>query len=159
MSNLPSLGPRGEGWFIAQLVLLVGVVAGGFLLGPHLDGAPRFAAAVAGLVLLVAGFIVAVAGVRQLDRAMSPLPRPTIEGSLVEHGLYRRIRHPIYVGVVASALGWALFTASAAALLMVALLALLLDLKARREEAWLSERYPGYADYVRRTHRFIPGVY
>jgi protein-S-isoprenylcysteine O-methyltransferase Ste14 len=34
-----------------------------------------------------------------------------------------------------------------------------LDLKARREEAWLSERYPEYAAYARHTHRFVPGVY
>jgi protein-S-isoprenylcysteine O-methyltransferase Ste14 len=159
MSRLPALGPRGEGWFIAQLLLLAAVVAGGFLFGPVVDGAPRFALAVAGLVLLGGGLVVAVAGARQLDRALSPLPRPTIEGTLVEHGLYRRVRHPIYVGVTVAALGWALFTASLAALLMVLLLALVLDLKARREEAWLAERYPEYADYVRRTRRFIPGVY
>ena len=35
----------------------------------------------------------------------------------------------------------------------------LLDLKARREEAWLSERFEGYAAYMRRTRRFIPGLY
>ena len=159
MSNLPSLGPRGEGWFVAQLVLLAAVVAAGFLLGPDLAGAPRFAAAVAGVVLIFGGLLIAVAGVRQLDRAISPLPRPRAGAVLVEGGLYRRVRHPIYVGVVASALGWALFTASLAAVLMALLLALLLDLKARREEAWLVERFEGYAAYMRRTRRFIPGLY
>lgn len=159
MSNLPSLGPRGEGWFVAQLVLLAAVVAAGFFLGPDLDGAARLTASIAGLALLFAGLALAVAGVRQLDRAASPLPRPTLDGTLVEHGLYRRVRHPIYVGVVLSALGWALFSASLVAMVMVLLLAVLLDLKARREEAWLLERYPGYPDYLRRTRRFIPGLY
>ena len=39
-------------------------------------------------------------------------------------------------------------------------LALLLDLKSRREEAWLRERVDGYEDYYRRTpRRFVPFVY
>jgi protein-S-isoprenylcysteine O-methyltransferase Ste14 len=159
MTALPSLGPRGEGWFVLQLVLLAAVVAGGLLFGPALGGAARFAAALAGLVLIGAGVALAVAGVRSLGRAASPLPRPTSDSVLIESGMYRRVRHPTYVGVLASALGWALLMASLAALLVVPLLAVLLDLKARREEAWLSERYPRYAAYVRRTRRFIPGLY
>ena len=38
-------------------------------------------------------------------------------------------------------------------------LALLLDLKARREEIWLRDRYPGYAEYALHTKRFVPGLY
>jgi protein-S-isoprenylcysteine O-methyltransferase Ste14 len=41
-----------------------------------------------------------------------------------------------------------------------ALLAVLFDLKARREEAWLIERFPEYADYRARTpRRFVPWLY
>lgn len=36
-------------------------------------------------------------------------------------------------------------------------LAVLFMAKARWEEARLRERYPGYADYARRTPRFVPG--
>lgn len=159
MTRLPSLGRRGEGWLLVQLMLLVAVVAASLLLGPNLEGAPRFASAVAGVVLLVGGLALVAAGARRLEGSLSPLPWPRAGGTLVDEGVYRRIRHPIYVGVVASALGWALFMASFAALVMVLLLAVLLDLKARREEAWLLERYPAYAEYQRRTRRFIPGVY
>jgi protein-S-isoprenylcysteine O-methyltransferase Ste14 len=159
VSGLPTLGRRGEGWLVVQLVLLIAVVAASFLLGPNLDGAPRFAAAVAGGVLMVGGLALVAAGARRLDRSLSALPWPRAGGALVDEGVYRRIRHPIYVGVIASALGWALFMASLAALVMVLLLGVLLDLKARREEAWLRDRYPDYADYQRRTRRFIPGLY
>jgi protein-S-isoprenylcysteine O-methyltransferase Ste14 len=69
------------------------------------------------------------------------------------------VRHPIYLGVLLSALGWALLKASVVALGLAIGLAVLLDLKARREEAWLDERYPDYADYARRTRRFVPGIY
>jgi len=40
-----------------------------------------------------------------------------------------------------------------------AALAAWLDLKSRREEAWLRGHYPEYEAYRRRTHRFIPGAY
>jgi protein-S-isoprenylcysteine O-methyltransferase Ste14 len=33
------------------------------------------------------------------------------------------------------------------------------DLKARREERWLRERFADYDDYARRVKRFIPGFY
>jgi protein-S-isoprenylcysteine O-methyltransferase Ste14 len=39
------------------------------------------------------------------------------------------------------------------------LLAGWLDLKSRREEAWLVERYPAYAEYRARTARFVAGLY
>jgi protein-S-isoprenylcysteine O-methyltransferase Ste14 len=39
------------------------------------------------------------------------------------------------------------------------LLGLWLDAKARREERWLVDAFPGYAAYRRRTHRFVPGIY
>lgn len=41
----------------------------------------------------------------------------------------------------------------------VALLAIVLDLKRRREEAWLAARYPGYGAYRARTKALIPFLY
>ncbi len=159
MSLLPSLGPRGEGWFALQVVLLAAVAVTGFLLGPDLADMPRLVAGVIGVALLALGIVVGFVGIRHLDRALTPLPRPIETGTMVEHGIYRHLRHPIYLGVFASALGWALLTASYVALGLALLLGLLLDLKARREEAWLLERYPEYAGYSGRTKRFIPGLY
>jgi protein-S-isoprenylcysteine O-methyltransferase Ste14 len=39
------------------------------------------------------------------------------------------------------------------------LLAVVLDLKTRREEIFLREQFPGYAAYAARTRKFIPLVY
>jgi protein-S-isoprenylcysteine O-methyltransferase Ste14 len=35
----------------------------------------------------------------------------------------------------------------------------LLRLKAGREERWLREQFPEYADYARRVARFVPGLW
>jgi protein-S-isoprenylcysteine O-methyltransferase Ste14 len=138
-------------------MVLVG--AAGVSLGSNWAGAPRFAASVAGGALIVAGIAIGYLGIRDLDRSLSPLPRPRDTAVLIQDGIYRRIRHPIYAGVILLAIGWGLLMASFAALALALALAVLLDLKARREEVWLRERYPGYAAYAEQTKRFVPGFY
>ncbi len=54
------------------------------------------------------------------------------------------MRHPVYGGVILIGLGWLLADAPLG-LVPTALLAALFDLKGRREEAWLIERFPEYA--------------
>ncbi len=158
-TRLPSLGPRGEGWLLIQLVFIAVIAAAGALFGANWSGALRFATGLAGAVLILAGGLLGYLGIRDLDRSLSPLPRPTETAVLIQHGIYRRLLHPIYAGVILLALGWALLSASLVALLLAAVLSLVLDLKARREEVWLRQRYPGYAAYAARTKRFVPGLY
>jgi protein-S-isoprenylcysteine O-methyltransferase Ste14 len=156
--RLPSLGPRGEGW-VALQVALFGVILAAGLLGarwPHQARVPRLVTA-AGLG--AAGAVLTAAGIRALGESMTPMPRPHGRAVLKRHGVYARVRHPIYGGVTLMALAWALVT-SPWALLASAALAILLGMKARLEERWLSERYPDYPEYARRVpHRFVPYVW
>lgn len=158
-SRLPALGPHGEGWLLLQILFMGAVFIAGLFVGAHWSGAPRFAASVAGGALIVAGVALGYLGIKDLDRSMSPLPRPRETAVLIQDGVYRRLRHPIYAALILLALGWGLLTASWLAVALALALALLLDLKARREEVWLRGRYPGYAEYAARTKRFVPGVY
>jgi protein-S-isoprenylcysteine O-methyltransferase Ste14 len=159
-SWLPDLGPRGEGWVIGQFVLL-GLLA--VLGAPGLASLPtsligwlRVFAGLAGIVL--GGWLI-LRGFADLGDNLTPMPRPRSDARLVEAGVYRRLRHPIYAGLIWAAFGWAGMTARLGALLVAVLLALFLDAKARREEAWLMDRYPAYASYRRRSKRFVPGIY
>ncbi len=115
--------------------------------------AVAFALMLLGLALLVAGSI-------GLGSALTPFPRPRERASLMEGGVYARARHPIYGGAILLAAGWSLIFASVAGAIFTALLVVFFELKARREEAWLRERYPDYDDYARRTRRhFVPFLY
>jgi protein-S-isoprenylcysteine O-methyltransferase Ste14 len=158
-TKLPALGPNGEGWFLLQVLFMAGILAAGLLAGAQWSGAPRFAAAVAGSVLIVVGVALGFFGIRDLDRSMSPMPRPRDTAVLIQDGVYKRLRHPIYAALMLVAIGWSLLMASLVALGLAIALALLLDLKARREEVWLRDRYPGYAEYATHTKRFVPGLY
>ena len=98
-------------------------------------------------------------GLLDLRGALTPLPRPREGAELVEIGVYRLVRHPVYGGLVLAAVGWGLFTASVVALATAPLLLGFFRLKSGREEAWLRERYPAYEAYAARTKRMIPWVY
>ena len=158
MNGLPSLGPRGEGWVLLQIVLLGSIGVAG-LAGPAWDGPVRIMGLVAGTVLAASGLALSVRGVIDLRANLTALPHPRDDATLVEHGVYHRVRHPIYGGIILGALGWGLLTASLPALLLAPLTVVFFTLKSVREESWLLDRFDGYAAYRERTHRFIPGLW
>ncbi len=154
-SRVPDLGPRGEGWVVGQSLLIVAVVACGFVQVEWPERLQPFLR-VLGLVVMALGATLLLLGFRGLGRSLTPLPRPRPDGHLVRSGIYRHARHPVYGGVLILALGGSL-AAAPLGLVPTMLLAILFDLKARREEAWLVERYPEYEQYRADTpHRFLP---
>jgi protein-S-isoprenylcysteine O-methyltransferase Ste14 len=159
--RLPDLGPRGEGWVIGQLALLALLIVVSLPQLPTLwpAGAVGWARLAAGSAAIAMGGWLAVRGLTDLGESLTPMPRPRSDGRLVESGIYARLRHPIYAGLMLAGIGWSVLTASLPAFGVALLLAAFLDTKARREEAWLLDHYPGYADYRRRSKRFVPGIY
>lgn len=158
VSDLPTLGPRGEGWVVIQGVILVAIAAGS-LVGPAWTDDLRIVTSVLGLALLAAGWILAIRGLVDLRDSLTAFPHPRDDGRLVEAGAYRLVRHPIYGGLILGATGWGLLMASPVAIVGAAVLLGFFDLKSRREEAWLVARYPGYVAYRRGTRRFFPLLY
>ncbi len=155
------MGPRGEGWVVVQLVLLAGIGLAGLTAFPDAgwSGPSRVAAAGLGGLAIASGLLVAIRGVLDLGASMSPFPRPGEANQLVERGVYRYVRHPVYAGLVVAGIGWGLVAASLPAIGLSLILLLWLDLKARREETWLAMRHPGYAAYRTRTRKFVPFLY
>jgi protein-S-isoprenylcysteine O-methyltransferase Ste14 len=94
-----------------------------------------------------------------LGKNLTPLPCPKDNAQLVQSGLYRYVRHPIYFGVLLAALAWLLIFPSAYILIYAIALFVLFDLKARREEIWLVERFPTYTDYQIKVKKLLPGIY
>jgi protein-S-isoprenylcysteine O-methyltransferase Ste14 len=158
VSRLPSLGPRGEGWVVLQLLLIAATLLAS-LTGPAWNGDVRWLTTAFGAGPFLAGIGLILLAQRDLRDSLSPFPRPRARGTFIQHGVYAVIRHPIYAGLALAALGWALAAAAPPALLAAVALCVVLDLKSRREEAWLVERFSDYEAYRQRTRRFIPGIY
>jgi protein-S-isoprenylcysteine O-methyltransferase Ste14 len=162
-SRIPSLGPRGEGW-VALQVACFGLLAVAVYAGPPDDGTdPGMSGTrqLLGYMIGIVGAALLGSGLAELRRAraLTALPHPRDEAALVDRGAYRLVRHPIYGGLILGSLGLAVITPWAGTFVTVALLAIVLDLKRRREEVWLAERYPGYVAYRSRTRALIPFVY
>jgi len=153
-------GGRGEWYVVIQIALFMLV---GF--GPRQVARPAWpqamgrAATGLGVALMVAGAALLGAALLELGRNLTPLPYPKDDGTLVQTGAYRLVRHPIYSGGVALAFGWAFFVQGWLTVVYAVLLFVLFDLKSRREERWLAEKFAGYADYQKRVRRLIPFVY
>jgi protein-S-isoprenylcysteine O-methyltransferase Ste14 len=147
---------------IGQVILIILIGLFGALELFPLDapeGTGRWFGTVAGTLVIVLGAAEVALGASELGPHLTAVPRPRHDGELVEHGIYRLVRHPIYAGVMQLGIGWAAFTGSAPAFAAALALVVWLDLKARREEAWLADHYPGYAAYRARTARFVPRLY
>lgn len=156
----PRFGARGESYVIAQFVLLLLVIAA----PAHVRGWPgRLPASLTldtiAVALVVAGAVLLIAGTRSLGRNLTPLPYPKEDGVLVDRGIYTSVRHPIYGGLILVAFGWSLRRGGGLVLLYATLLASLLYVKSRREEDWLTARFPAYTAYRARTRRFLPFVW
>ena len=157
-SRLPEFGPHGEGWVVLQLLLGAAIAGCGFV-GVYWPGSVESFFGILGLLIAVAGALLVVLGVLALGSSFTPLPRPRARTRLRQGGIFRLVRHPVYGGAILIGLGWSLAEAPLG-LVPTALLAVLIDLKARREETWLIERFPDYALYRARTpRRFVPWLY
>lgn len=147
---------RGGLWVVVQGLLQVTAFGLAVIFPGQLNGLP---VRLVGSGLLVIGGLVGLAGVKALGRLRTPLPYPSDDSRLVQHGIYAVIRHPLYTSVLLVSAGWALLWQSLAGLLTIPVLAIFYDAKARQEERWLRQRHPAYAEYERRVRRFIPWIY
>lgn len=128
--SVPQLGPRGEGWVVAQTVLLALVVAAQ-LVGPRSGVWWQ-------LPPLAAGGVLLAWSAWALGPALSPFPRPLPTTTRrVRRGPYRFVAHPMYAGVLLACVAASLRAPYAWAPTVV--LALVFGAKARLESRWLDE--------------------
>jgi protein-S-isoprenylcysteine O-methyltransferase Ste14 len=150
-----SFSARGGWWVVGQVPLML-VAA---LLPLWTDAALPAPLRWAGYALLGGAFLTGFWSARSLGHSLTPYPRPLADGEFVARGPYRYARHPIYGAVLLAAAGWALAWQSLWGLAFLPLFFAFFDLKARREERWLAEKYPEYAEYRQRVRKFFPGIY
>jgi protein-S-isoprenylcysteine O-methyltransferase Ste14 len=118
-----------------------------------------FIASVAGTVLLVSGSLLAISGVMNLGRNLTPLPVPKNSATLVVTGAYRLVRHPIYSGLIFMAFGWGLWANSWLTIGYALLLLIFFGVKSRYEERLLEEKFPEYSSYRKRVKKLLPYIY
>jgi len=113
----------------------------------------------AGVLLFAAGVLLYRLAGRTLGSALSPFIEPREDAPLVTHGLYRHLRHPIYLSQAMIALGAPLTLGCRWLLALTFCAAATLALRIVREEQALARTFPEYARYAATTKRLVPFVY
>ncbi|MBU3601865.1 isoprenylcysteine carboxylmethyltransferase family protein [Polynucleobacter sp. AM-25C3] len=154
-----SIFDRGA-WYVVVQAVLIGLI----LFGPQgsslvSEGPLKTILQSCGIAIGLLACLVMVIAVINLGKNLTPLPCPKDDAELVQTGLYRFVRHPIYFGVLLAALAWLFVFPGIYVLAYVIGLFFLFDFKARREEIWLVERFPAYRDYQGRVNKLIPCIY
>lgn len=112
-----------------------------------------------GVIMLASGVLIAEAN-RALGGAYTPyVDRQATTTALVTRGIYKYIRHPVYLAGFLLTGGAALMLNARFAWAFTLLAWGALALRVRREERLLRANTPGYDEYMRRVKRFIPGVF
>ena len=141
-------------WVTVQLVLLAAL-----LLMPAFGILPFFAPLrPLGSLVGFAGLVLSGVATWQLQagRSLTPMPSPRAGAALLTNGLYRRVRHPVYSGLLIWAFGMAIATASLLHFVLFGMLWAFFHAKAAHEEKLLAQKFSGYLEYAVRTPRFFP---
>lgn len=144
---------RGGTWVVTQFALMLAV----FVLAiVFREEQTRNWLAASGWALAVIGSYFGVAGALTLGQARTAFPKPKESSPLIQHGIYARVRHPLYTAVMLLSIGWTLIWHSLPAFAAAMVQIPFFVAKARREERWLREKFPGYAEYAKRVPAFLP---
>ncbi len=81
---------------------------------------------------------------------------PSAQDTLVRHGLYSHIRHPIYAGTFLILIGFTTLNPTLPVALASALGIIFFIVMARLEEIDLMQRLPEYREYMKEVPRLVP---
>ena len=114
---------------------------------------------IVGVAIYSIGLAVAIAGRVQLGSNWADIEAAQVltHQTVIQHGLYRFVRHPIYVGDLLLLTGLELALNSWLVLGVIVLTPIVLS-RAVREEELLKQSLTGYREYCRTSKRFIPFV-
>ncbi|WP_353826628.1 methyltransferase family protein [Agromyces sp. SYSU T0242] len=134
-------------WLVAAQFVLLALL---LLPGPPLWAGQQ--ATVLAVLLMITGLVLAGAGAFALGRDLVPWVAPREGATLRTGGAYRLTRNPIYVGLLIATAGWVVFRGRIELIVVWALLAVVLVVKAHLEQHRLLDRFgDAYLEYADRT--------
>ena len=149
---------HGEWWVMAQMTLILAHWIPPTPSPSSLSVTWPLALRLIGAITLAVGLALGAQGALNLGNSLSPLPEPMPGAPLVTEGAYGRCRHPLYQSLLVCSLGVVLLLGSLLHLGLLLVLAIVLGLKARREERRLCEIHPDYASYRTSTPAIFAGL-
>jgi protein-S-isoprenylcysteine O-methyltransferase Ste14 len=141
---------------IAGTLFVISLTMLGFAAVEGAEGDGIGVGVIAGSVVAIIGAIVTVVAQIQMGAAWRIGVRQGDASHLIEHGLYRHSRNPIFVGLILVGLGIAVVSGLWWAWAALAALVLSCHLQVRIEEAHMARMFgPDYAAFCRRVPRWV----
>lgn len=144
---------RGKVLVTIQFLSLAGLV-----LIPFSRPRSLFTEAVGSILILFALLILLIAA-RDLRPALTIMPEPKIGAPFITKGIYKIIRHPMYLGVILIGVGITLMKVSLIGLFFTAILVIDLKIKHKYEDRLLLEKWPQAKEYQEAVGALFPKIW
>ncbi|GEM_PF-1226010 len=114
---------------------------------------------ITGFSILIVGIFLRLLSLLTLNSNFSLSINPNQSSNLVVNGIYRYIRHPLYLAsLLMSFAGCIIFSCIIIWIFpLITLIAVIVRIK--EEEVALAEEYPEYVQYKNKTYKLIPFIY
>lgn len=111
-------------------------------------------------LLMIASFFLVTWSVLTMQKSkLKIFPEPSPDAILVKEGPYKYIRHPMYTSVLLGCIGLILIDFNLIRLIVFSILFFDLLFKLEWEEKMLLQKFAGYQDYCKSTHKLIPLIF
>ena len=100
-----------------------------------------------GFLIIIISLIILLVAIKDLGRNLSPFPRPIKNSNLVNKGIYRFTRHPMYYSLIFISFGVFITKLSIYYLFLLTSLILIIKLKIALEEQYLKNKFKNYILY------------
>ena len=115
---------------------------------------------IVGLMLIVIGFVIIFVAQITLRKYYSSTLVIKENHQLITHGIYRFVRHPIYLGNTIACMGISVYASSLYGFLIMLGLIPVFLVRIRMEERLLTEEFGDrYRTYKKNTRKLIPFIY
>ena len=102
---------------------------------------------IVGFVIIIISLIILLVAIKDLGRNLSPFPRPKKNSNLVNKGIYRFTRHPMYYSLILISFGVFITKLSIYYLFLSLSLILIIKFKIALEDQYLKNKFKNYLFY------------
>jgi len=113
---------------------------------------------VAGSVLIFIALIILSIAAVNLRPSLTIMPEPKVGAPFITKGIYKIVRHPMYLGVILIGVGLSLIKYSLIGILFTVILIVDLKIKHRYEDRLLLEKWPAAREYQGKVGALFPKI-
>lgn len=110
------------------------------------------------LGLIFIGILIIFLGIVNLGFSKAKIIKQDSNETILFNGIYRYIKHPVYLGIFCCLFGFSIFIQSPISLLVSLLIMVVFYYKSILEDKELEKQYEFYKTYNKNTGRFFPKI-